>query len=359
VNQKTRVSSALQRGLTVHLCCLLLAGAGWAVGASASVPDEQTGFLSVTEEDDSFSNPFGPHTDRHYTAGLKVCLFGGDDCMPAVTNALNGFFPKVGIQPQASDLGLIIVGQNIYTPSNLSNSAPIKTDRPYAGWLYTGAIYQRRGEFAPNLATMENFEINLGVVGPDSIAEEAQKTVHRWWYPNDVPQGWGNQIKNEPGLVLKYERLWRLSSTTNTMHYVDVIPRIGGDLGNVFTLATAGSMLRMGYNLPPDFGPQLIDSPGSANGGLTRQKPWSFGYAFGALDGRAVGHDITLDGNSFQSSQSVQKNIFVADVSWGVALQVIPHVELTYTRIIRTEEFRGQQGNDVFGSFELKGKFCF
>jgi lipid A 3-O-deacylase len=358
VKQTKRVS-ILQQGLTVRLCCLLFACAGWATGASASSDPEQTGFFSITEENDSLSNPFGPHTDRHYTQGLKICLFGGDDFATNATARLNDLVPAWGYQPTNGDLGLILLGQNIYTPNDLTNPAAIPTDRPYAGWLYTGAIYQRRGEYAPNLATAENFEINLGVVGPDSIAQAAQQTVHRWTFPNDVPRGWDHQIKNEPGLVLKYERLWRLSPTTNTMQYVDVIPRIGGDLGNVFTFATGGAMMRLGCNLPSDFGPQIIDSPGSVNGGLTRQTPWFFGYAFGALDGRAVGHDITLDGNSFENSASIPKNILVADVSWGVALQIFRHVEITYTHIIRTEEFRGQDGNDVFGSLTIKGKFCF
>lgn len=338
---------------------MFLASAGWAGTASASITDEQTGFVSFTEENDSLSNPFGPHTDRHYTQGLKICLFGGDDFATNATGRLNDLLPVWGYQPTNGDLGVILLGQNMYTPSNLSNAAPIKTDRPYAGWLYTGAIYQRRGEYARNLATMENFEVNLGVVGPDSLAEEAQETVHRWWFPNDVPKGWNNQIKNEPGLVLKYERLWRLSPTTNTAQYVDVIPRVGGDLGNVFTFATGGAMLRLGDNLPPDFGMQIIDAPGSVNGGLTRQSPWCFGYAFGALDGRAVGHNITLDGNSFQNSASIQKNILVADVSWGMVLQMFRHVEVAYTHIIRTEEFRGQNRNDIFGSITVKGKFGF
>lgn len=357
--KRTKRVLVLKPALTVQLCCLLLACAGGGIRAWASVSDEQTGFLAITEENDSLSNPFGPHTDRHYTQGLKVTLFGGDDFATNATARLNNLLPAWGYQPQAGDLGWIILGQNIYTPNDLTNSAPIKTDRPYAGWLYTGAIYQRRGEYAPNLATMENFEVNLGMVGPDSIAEEAQKTVHRWWFPNDVPTGWGNQIKNEPGLVLKYERLWRLSPTTNTAQYVDVIPRVGGDLGNVFTFATGGAMLRLGCNLPPDFGMQITDSPGSVNGGLTRPTPWFFGYVFGALDGRAVGHDITLDGNSFEKSASIQKNILVADVSWGVALQFFRHVEVTYTHIIRTEEFHGQDGNDIFGSITVKGKFGF
>jgi lipid A 3-O-deacylase len=326
--------------------------------ASASV-QEQTGFLAITEENDSLAGPFTTHQDRHYTQGLKISLFGGDDFETNITATLDRILPAWGIKPEAGDLGWIIIGQNMYTPSNLAARALIKTDRPYAGWLYTGAVYQRRGQLAPNVAVMENFEVNLGIVGPDSLSEGAQTTIHRWWVRNDIPHGWGNQIKEEPGLVLKYARLWRYSPTPTMARYIDLIPRVGGDLGNVFTFATVGATVRLGYNLPPDFGAQIIDSPASVNGGLTRNTPGFFIYGFCGLDGRAVGHDITLDGNSFRSGPSVRKNPFVGDASMGFALQVLRHVEIAYTRIIRTEEFRGQDGVDILGSITAKGKFDF
>ncbi len=344
--------------LLVKYAYLILAGlVGWSAASAAVEP--QTGWLAVTEENDSLSNPFGSHQDRHYTQGLKVVLFGGDDFLTNVTATLNRALPAWGIQPQAADLGLIIMGQNIYTPQNLTNAAPIKSDHPYAGWLYTGLVFQRRGELAANLAVMENFEINLGIVGPQSIAEEAQKTIHRWWFPDDIPRGWKYQVQTEPGLELKYARLWRYSPTEQSARYVDLIPRVGAELGNVQISATAGAALRLGYNLPADFGVPIIDSPASVNGGLTRHTPWFSCYAFGGVDGRAVAHDITLDGNSFRSGPSVRKNNFVADLSWGVAFQIFRHVEIAYTRTFRTEQFRGQAGNDIFGSLTLKGTFWF
>ncbi len=345
-----------RRAAAGFVCLVLIVGAGWLFGRSASAED-QTGFYALTLENDSFGNPFGPHQDRHYTAGLKMVLFGGDDFGTNLTTRLNGL-ANWGIQPKAANLG-VVLGQNIYTPEKILNPAPIPTDRPYAGWFYTGLVYQRRGDITTNLAVMENFEINLGIVGHDSLAEQAQKTIHRWWFPEDIPRGWGNQLKTEPGLVLKYARLWRYSPTTGATRYLDVIPRVGGELGNVFTFATAGATLRLGYNLPPDFGMPIIDSPASVNGGLTHNTPPFFAYTFGGIDGRIVGHDITLDGNSFRGGPSVEKNIFVGDLSWGVAVQIFRHVEITYTRIIRTAQFRGQEGDDIFGSFTVKGKFCF
>lgn len=346
------------RGAVAGLGCLLLACSAGPCHASATV-EKQTGFLAVTEENDSLSNPWGTHQDRHYTQGIKISLFGGDDFLTNVTGTLDRILPAWGFRPEAGDLGWIIVGQNIYTPTSLTNPAPIRADRPYAGWLYTGGVYQRRGELAPNLAVMENFEVNLGIVGPESMAAKAQLNFHHWVARDDIPRGWAHQLKDEPGVVLKYARLWRYSLTTNTAHYVDLIPHVGGDLGNVFTFATAGATVRLGGDLPSDFGVQTIDSPAAVNGGFTHATPGCFAYLFGSVDGRAVGHDITLDGNSFSSGPNVNKNILVGDLTWGVALQFWHHLEITYQHTTRTEEFRGQDGNDVFGSLTLKGKFYF
>ena len=67
-----------------------------------------------------------------------------------------------------------------------------------------------------------------------------------------------------------------------------------------------------------------------------------------------------LDGNSFNDSgPSVHKNPFVADITWGFAMQFCTHVEFSYTHIIRTEEFRHQDNADLFGSLTLKAKFAF
>jgi hypothetical protein len=83
------------------------------------------------------------------------------------------------------------------------------------------------------------------------------------------------------------------------------------------------------------------------------------------VDGRAVGQNITLDGSWFQSDPSVSKNTLVADLSYGLAIQLsplcrfLPQLEASYTHIERTEEFHGQNGNDIFGSLTVKCSFSF
>src|SRR5690606_40105975 len=49
----------------------------------------------------------------------------------------------------------------------------IAEDRPYAGWLYMGFAYNARQE-----AKMDTVEIDIGMVGPASLAHQAQDFIH-------------------------------------------------------------------------------------------------------------------------------------------------------------------------------------
>ncbi len=318
---------------------------------------ERGGSFSLTDENDAWSNPFGPHQDRHYTHGVKLTWLGGDDDYTNLTARLNRFF-RWGHQPLAGNFGFV-VGQDMFTPENILDPRPIPSDRPYAGWLYAGLVYQRRDEFSPHFAALESFEINLGLVGPDSQADEAQILIHRWRFPEDIPQGWKNQIHDEPGAVLKYARLWRYSLNDTTARYFDVIPRAGVELGNVAIFGAAGVTARLGINLPQDFGIQIIDSPASPNGGMNHLTPWFACYTFAGVDARYVIRDITLDGNSFRSSPHIEKLNFVNDLSWGIAVNITPYVELSWAQITRSKQFVGQIQKDVFGSINFKVQFAF
>ena len=80
-------------------------------------------------------------------------------------------------------------------------------------------------------------------------------------------------------------------------------------------------------------------------------------YLFAAWDGGYVARDITLDGNTFRSSQSVDKYHFVNDVTWGFALDLGRHLELCYAHV--TWQFVGQVDQDAFGSINPKWRFTF
>lgn len=337
--------------------CTLAALAASAIVTDAADTDRRASFLSVIEENDTFGNIFGvKNQDRHYTQGLKLMLIGGDDTFPKLTSALDRFVPQLGMRSEASDIGLIVIAQHMYTPADITNTAPIYTDHPYGGWLYTGLIYQRRGVTPDrHIPVLDSFELDLGVTGSASLAREAQRNYHRLIH-GDMPQGWDHQIKTEPGLELKYARYWRLSPNENTARYFDFIPHVGCSLGNIRTLANIGGIVRFGYNLPQDFGPVIIDSTAPTVAPMKKSSPFSL-YGFGGAEGRVVAHNIFLDGNTYLDSMSVDKKNVVGDLVWGFAIQFWQHIEFNFTGVLRSREFSGQKGVDGFGSIGLKAVF--
>ena len=65
-------------------------------------------------------------------------------------------FPNLGLKFEAPRLGYAL-GQNIYTPNNLRASGMITYDRPYAGYIYFGALLQRRGRSFGHIPTLDTF----------------------------------------------------------------------------------------------------------------------------------------------------------------------------------------------------------
>ncbi len=310
------------------------------------------GSVSLYTENDKYLGG----TDEHYTNGLKLSLLStdlrsfSDESVPEPVRGLSRLFGS-WVEPQhAYKLGLTL-GQNLYTPENTATSAYQPNDRPYAAWLYMGVAFHVYHPAAETGAAdrLDVFEINGGVVGPPALGRETQNGFH------DIigvapAEGWDHQIETEPGMNFVYERKYRFATrNARTGWGADIIPHAGLSLGNVSTYTNVGFEVRGGWCLPADFGSNLIRPSGDSNG--PRRAPFNV-LVFAATDGRAVARDITLDGNTFSDSPSVDKNPFVADLYAGAGLGTT-HWQLTYAQAFRTREFRGQDHNSVFGSLSL------
>jgi lipid A 3-O-deacylase len=322
--------------------------------AAPPVVHERLQFGSLTaytENDKYFAG-----TDEHYTNGFKFTALSTDlrsfhgDEIPAPVRAMSRMLGNLLTDDLPYKLGLS-VGQNIYTPQNTATSAPIPTDRPYAAWLYLGVafqVYHPPAEIG-GVTRLDVFEITAGTVGPAALGRQVQNGFHDL-IDAEHAEGWDNQIHNEPGLNLVYERKYRISTEhARTGWGADFIPHAGFSLGNIFTYANAGFEVRAGYRLPADFGSNLIRASGDSNS--LRRPPFNI-FLFAATDGRAVARDITLDGNSFRDSPSIDKEPFVADLYAGIGLGT-RHWQLTYAQAYRTIEFKGQPDRSVFGSISL------
>ena len=326
--------------------CVCAATALLAAGRAAAFPE---GTFGLQLENDVVAS------DRHYTHGTRLFWVSEDaEGGPQfVRRALEWLWLPGGFE--TSSVGLQL-GQNIYTPEEKKAVAVIPDDRPYAGWLYIGgAIHQE--DKAPEgfngigmFDVLTSFELDLGVVGPWALAEETQDLVHQLG-PNTDVVGWDNQLDNEPAIVAFVERKWRTPALKVGAAEFDAVPRIGGALGNVYTYANAGLTWRVGQGLDVDYGVPFIRPGVNGSDAIAPDTDFAW-YVYGGLDGRAVARNIFLDGNTFNSSHSVNKKPFVGDVAGG-AVVVWRDIRLSGSGLWRTKEFQKQKQTNVFGALTV------
>jgi len=205
--------------LLLGACCVP------APGAQA----EDAGRFAILEENDSlFFN-----SDKHYTQGLRL-----SDLSPTLKpesgwnepfNFIGGNTPLFQSSPDRRIA--VFLGQSIFTPKNLNIRPPDPRDRPYAGWLYLGVSLLQD----TNRQTLENLELDAGVVGPGSLAKQVQNDFHQFIGVAQA-RGWSSQLQNEPGIMLSYDRFWRLPLAGDPNNGVDIVPQLGATVGNIMIL---------------------------------------------------------------------------------------------------------------------------
>jgi hypothetical protein len=135
---------------------------------------------------------------------------------------------------------------------------------------------------------------------------------------------------------------------------VDVIPELGGTVGNVYTYGEAGALLRFGQNLNADYGPARIRPALSSGWFDPAQLKSPLGwYLFAGGQVRAVARDIFLDGNTFVSSPSVEKVPIVGDLSAGASMFWSDLAKLDVVFTWRSKEFVGQPTTSRYGGINL------
>lgn len=306
-------------------------------------------FSLISENDKYFAG-----TDQHYTNGLKLSFLGETrvDESPLLVRKIAEYVPTLNsrtAKEQTYKVG-VSLGQNIYTPSDLTTTAPLPHDRPYAGWLYGALTFQAQSTDGRLLRVVE---IAVGVVGPSALGREFQNGFH------DIikvahANGWAHQLHDEPGLVLSWERRYRVGKIAWPLLGLesDLMVRGGISLGNIRTNAATGLAVRLGWHLPADFGADLIRPAGDSIASAHRFSA----YCFASSETRAVARNIFLDGNTWHDSLSVDRRPIVADLNLGLVLRLpfggprLKGMQVAYMQNYRTKEFYGQLKRDVFGS---------
>ncbi len=321
-----------QSVLRVLLACLFLTGLVDRLVAKEAVQ-------LYVENDSRWIKP-NHKTDRHYTHGTKLVYLTQPDweCLEDFSQWWN--FAEEG-ETVDTAVGYFL-GQHIYTPDHVSKPwLRSPEDRKFAGWLYVGLFAQRATD-----DVMDHVELNVGVIGPSSQAQQVQEEIHDL-INSDDPIGWEDQIGDEPAADFIFMRQQRimdgcLAPTEST----DVITEYGFTAGSVHRHLQAGVTFRYGQNLGKTFIPGRLELPAGVSS--LRDEPVESTYLFTRFAGRAIEHNRFLTG--------LDPEPFMGEFQVG-AVYKRNRLEVGYSQTFYTQEFEEQSGVDSIGALTVSWAF--
>ncbi|MDX2226021.1 MAG: lipid A deacylase LpxR family protein [Verrucomicrobiae bacterium] len=312
---------------------------------AVAVREEKFTFTLLTENDGALWNPGG--NDKWYSFGVGTYFthqpqFAADfwSVMP-----FNDYFSKNNASFGAG-YRFTIQG---YTPENKTIAFPQPADHSYAGVMMVGMNFQRATEHDQDF-----LEFAVGTTGQPSLAHQLQNWVHSW-SNNGQSQGWGQQVRQEFGFDVTYGHKWKGELYRAGDNFgIQAIPRVAATAGTFHRNIVAGNTFRLGWNLPDDFGMGRMSDLGSATG--AKNDADFGGYFFATFQGRAVEHDIAIDGSDFRGTIVRQKvEPLVGELSLGAAVYLWKNFEVSYAWTAYTKDWKAMPKDYYqYGAWNLK-----
>ncbi|WP_120943847.1 MULTISPECIES: lipid A deacylase LpxR family protein [Helicobacter] len=305
--------------------------------------------ITLLSENDAYLHPI----DRYYTAGNRVGYVSKEYNFWGAAYAKSWlawsrYASLLYKSPKMTRFALL-VSQSIYTPllEHYRQQAIVPGDHLYAGWLKADL-----GVFQRSAHSLESLFISFGTVGPHAFAQEIQDWVHNKLGDKRF-LGWQHQIRNEFTFEIAYQWLRKIPLLQTRFLSIDLIPGIDITLGNAITHARLGSLLRVGYNLDVDFGPNKINS--NLSGGFPYSNKLSF-YIFAGVSGSYQPIDIFIQGNSPQTQGITHLPVALYALEGGVALLYKGfRIAIIATNLSKT--FREQPESHNIGTAEVSFAF--
>lgn len=244
------------------------------------------------------------------------------------------------------------VGQNMYTPYDLRNADQVPGRHPYAGYLY-GAVGYRDPVSYGSFTAYDDYELQIGVLGPSSCAEQTQKYIHKI-LGCKYPAGWEHQLHDEFELQGVYWKGvdWRIAGREFgwSAHWSG---EIGGMLGILQIAPGVNTELKVGYGF------------GDAERGhemhvrAVARPEWSV-YALAGAEGRYWVRNELLDGNAGyvgnHDTMTVEKERWTGVLKAGVGARY-RGIEARMLWVFPSREYRTQERTPNFASLEFGFSF--
>ncbi len=335
--QSKQIITFLQK-FTIAILCLFLP-----LSADESFAPNANHGITIISENDAYFEPL-IKSDEYYTAGHYVSYLSPEwsdswiNKIAAFSHLYDKHFSRFSVA----------LKQEIYTPDKKYD---YDFTPPTNDILFGAALYANLSFVSRTRDFMEQFSLDIGVVGPYAFGKQVQNGVHRITN-NREALGWNvGALKSEILVNLHYGLIWRWVFIED---FFDVLPQFQISLGNAYTAASAGIKFRVGYGIKNDFGAQKLKSRFAQNivgDGLKI-------YGVFGLSGSVVGRDMFVEGNTGKSAPKspVTINRFLYEVEVG-AMIGWKYLSFGYIWTSEYPRFREQNGHHKYGSLRLEIMF--
>lgn len=288
--------------------------------------------LSFTTENDIYF-----YQDRYYTSGTFVNYRYATGAAKRINN------PNLIKTTTEFEFG-----HEIYTPYSAKAPDPALHDRPFTGYLYGAAAFNR---FYKN-ESMLRFKAEAGIIGPPALGKEVQMGYHDLLNIYE-PKGWEYQLKSEMGLNLSLDYQNMLLRSSNKMADVTLVS--SALLGNTFSGANLGMLIRLGklnylYESITNNSLISLDPP--------EKKSWElFLYTIPRIN--YVAYDATIMGGLFLKDKgpiTFDAKRFVYSQQIGISLSA-ERWSANYNIVLKSREVKSEAKAHAYGSISLAYRF--
>lgn len=244
-----------------------------------------------------WSNDFMHQTDQYFSNGFLFEYYNSI----FKHNPFN-FILLPTFKVKSSFDGITLM-QDLYTPTELTDTIKQKADRPFAAYVLLGF---KRITYSRKYKLKLSSEIQFGIIGESAMGEEIQNGIHDLLPTSSWVYGWANQIRDD--FCINYFVEAEKNITSN--NWIELNWVASFKLGSPFTYLDGGLSFRIGK----------FDKNYLRNFEFYSN---SFGlYLFGDIRGKIVGYNATLQGGLFNNSSIYtidNINHYLLDIVTGIA----------------------------------------
>ena len=221
--------------------------------------------------------------DKYYTNGLELYYRRlGQDENPEINKRQYEFK----------------IGQYIYNPHTRFAEDIRRIDRPFAGYLFAEA---GRNLFYQNQSVLKT-NLQLGYVGPNSFAKEAQEVFHDVFGYKRI-YGWDSEIRNALAVQANVFVSKRIVAGFSGDH-VDFHVQAEANAGTIFDNLSAGLLARFSLKkLLPVYNSNLYGATANADKSVYRSESEFYFYLNPGVNYQF--YDATIQGSLFSNSSPV------------------------------------------------------